>query len=40
MQPGGFLQFSISHPCFDPRHRRVLRNADGTTRAIEVGGYF
>jgi SAM-dependent methyltransferase len=40
LHPGGFLQFSICHPCFDPPHRRVLREADGTARAIEVGGYF
>ena len=40
LHPGGFLQFSILHPCFAPPHRRVLRNADGTTRAIEVAGYF
>jgi SAM-dependent methyltransferase len=40
LRPGGFMQFSISHPCFDPPHRRVLREADGTTRAIEVAGYF
>jgi len=40
LRPGGFLQFSICHPCFDPPHRRVLREADGTTRAIEVAGYF
>lgn len=40
LRPGGFLQFSILHPCFAPPHRRVLRNPDGTTRAIEVGGYF
>ena len=40
LRPGGFLQFSILHPCFAPPHRRVLRNADGTTRAIEVAGYF
>jgi SAM-dependent methyltransferase len=40
LRPGGFLQFSISHPCFDPPHRRVLREADGATRAIEVAGYF
>lgn len=38
---GGFLQFSILHPCFVPPYRRVLREADGrTVRAIEVGGYF
>jgi SAM-dependent methyltransferase len=40
LRPGGFLQFSILHPCFVPPHRRVLRAPDGTTRAIEVGGYF
>ncbi|HTZ38396.1 MAG TPA: class I SAM-dependent methyltransferase [Stellaceae bacterium] len=40
LRPGGFLQFSILHPCFAPPHRRVLRDADGTTRAIEVAGYF
>ena len=40
LRPGGFLQFSILHPCFAPPHRRVLREADGTARAVEVGGYF
>ncbi len=41
LRPGGFLQFSILHPCFVPPHRRVLREADGTTvRAVEVSGYF
>lgn len=40
LRPGGFLQFSILHPCFVPPHRRVLREPDGTTRAIEIGGYF
>jgi SAM-dependent methyltransferase len=40
LRPGGFLQFSILHPCFAPPHRRVLRNADGTTRAIEIARYF
>ena len=40
LRPGGFLQFSILHPCFVPPHRRVLREADGAVRAIEVGGYF
>jgi SAM-dependent methyltransferase len=37
---GGFLQFSILHPCFAPPHRRVLREPDGRTRAVEVAGYF
>lgn len=40
LRPGGFLQFSILHPCFVPPYRKVLREADGTVRAIEVGGYF
>ena len=40
LKPGGFLQFSILHPCFMPPHRRVLREADGAVRAVEVGRYF
>jgi hypothetical protein len=40
LAPGGFLQFSITHPCFDTPHRRNLRGDDGTTYAIEVGDYF
>ena len=37
--PGGFLQLSITHPCYDTPYRRNLRK-DGKTYAIEVGGYF
>jgi len=40
LKPGGFLHFSICHPCFDTPHRRNLRDAHGRTYAIEVGGYF
>ncbi len=40
VKPGGFLQFSIHHPCFDTPHRRYLRGEDGLTYAVEVGGYF
>jgi ubiquinone/menaquinone biosynthesis C-methylase UbiE len=40
LKPGGFLQFSITHPCFDPPCRRLLRDAQGTAYAVEVGGYF
>lgn len=40
IKSGGFLQFSISHPCFSTPHRRNLRNAQGQTYAIEVGDYF
>jgi SAM-dependent methyltransferase len=38
--PGGFLQFSILHPCFVPPHRKVLRDADRRPRAVEVAGCF
>jgi ubiquinone/menaquinone biosynthesis C-methylase UbiE len=40
LRPGGFLQFTILHPCFSPPHRKVLRDAERRTRAIEVGRYF
>ncbi len=40
LRPGGFLQFSITHPCYDTPHRRNLRDGHGRTYAIEVGGYF
>ncbi len=40
LRPGGFLQFSILHPCFVPPHRKVLRDAEGHPRAVEVAGYF
>ncbi len=39
LKQGGFLQFSITHPCFNPPHRRNLRK-DGVTYALEVGNYF
>ena len=40
VRAGGFFQFSISHPCTDTPHRRNLRDAQGRTYAIEIGGYF
>ncbi len=40
LKPGGFLQFSIAHPCFDTPYRRNLRDESGLTYAIEVGDYF
>ena len=40
LQPGGFLQFSILHPCFNPPHRRTCRDEDDNVHAIEVGDYF
>ena len=40
LRPGGFLQFSILHPCFVPPHRKVLRDANGKKYAVELAGYF
>ncbi len=40
LKPGGFVQFSISHPCFETPHRKNLRDSDGITYAYEVGDYF
>jgi ubiquinone/menaquinone biosynthesis C-methylase UbiE len=40
LKPGGFLQFSILHPCFAPPTRRNVRNADGDVVAVEVADYF
>lgn len=40
LKPGGFLQFSITHPCYDTPHRRNLRDENGVTYAYEVGDYF
>lgn len=40
LRPGGFLQFSILHPCFVPPHRRVLRDEANQVTAIEIADYF
>lgn len=40
LRPGGWMQFSLTHPCFNPPHRRNLRDEDRITYAIEVGDYF
>lgn len=40
LEPGGFLQFSIEHPCFTTPHRKTLRDEHGRAYAREVGGYF
>ena len=40
LRPGGFLQFSISHPCFATPHHKNLRDETGRTYAYEVGDYF
>ena len=40
LRPGGFLQFSITHPCFDLPLRRKLRDSQGQEYAYVLGGYF
>lgn len=40
LKPGGFLQFSITHPCTTTPHRRNLRDATDVTYALELGRYF
>ena len=40
LRAGGFLQFSIMHPCFFPPHRRLLRDPRHSAYAVEVGRYF
>jgi len=40
LTPDGFCQFSISHPCTNTPHRRLIRDEDGRERALEIGGYF
>ncbi|MCU1273012.1 MAG: Methyltransferase type 11, partial [Bryobacterales bacterium] len=40
LKPGGFLQFSITHPCFDTPYRELLRDPDGKAYAVAVGRYF
>ena len=40
LTPGGFLQFSITHPCTDVPIRRKVKDAKGRDVAITLGGYF
>ncbi|MEO0455772.1 MAG: class I SAM-dependent methyltransferase [Cyanobacteria bacterium P01_A01_bin.114] len=40
LKPGGFFQFSITHPCFDPPYRESLKDQEGKEYAIAVGDYF
>jgi ubiquinone/menaquinone biosynthesis C-methylase UbiE len=40
LRPGGFLQFSITHPCFSTPYRRWLRDERGRAVALACGDYF
>lgn len=40
LKPGGFFQFSISHPCFDLPFRKKVFDDQGNEIAVQLGGYF
>ncbi len=40
LKPGGFLQFSISHPCFATPRWRWLLDSAGNREAMVCGDYF
>ncbi len=40
LRPGGFLQFSVTHPCYDTKTRRKIRDEEGRHYAYEIGGYW
>jgi SAM-dependent methyltransferase len=40
LKPGGFFQFSISHPCFCTPKWKWLRDESGRKSAISCGDYF
>lgn len=39
-KPGGFLQFSILHPCFVPSRRRTIRDERGVVTGVLISDYF
>jgi SAM-dependent methyltransferase len=40
LRPGGFFQFSMTHPCFQTPMWEWLKDADGRRRAMVCGDYF
>ena len=40
LKPGGFLQFSITHPCFMTPRLKSVRDETGKKVAYECGDYF
>ncbi|OGD78185.1 MAG: methyltransferase [Candidatus Coatesbacteria bacterium RBG_13_66_14] len=40
LKPGGFLQFSITHPCTDTPYRKWIEDGDGRHIALSVADYF
>lgn len=40
IKPGGFLQFSICHPCFTSPENKWVNDADGRHVALAITNYF
>jgi len=40
LKPGGFLQFSITHPCFQTPRWKYVFDEKGSVTAVECGNYF
>jgi SAM-dependent methyltransferase len=40
LKPGGFLQFSITHPCFQTARWKYVYDQNGRVVAVECGDYF
>jgi len=40
IKPSGFMQFSITHPCFDVPHRKWVDDPNGKHIAMAVTDYF
>ncbi len=40
IRPGGFLQFSITHPCFQTPKWEWVKDEEGRKRGMIVGDYF
>jgi SAM-dependent methyltransferase len=40
LKPGGFFQFSITHPCTDTPYRKWIEDEDGRHVALSVSRYF
>ena len=40
LKPGGFFQFSMTHPCFDTSKRQWIHDDSGRCVALACGDYF
>lgn len=40
LKPDGFLQFSITHPCFNTTDRKNFHDDNGIPVAVQLGDYF